>query len=205
MPWSKPTNPGTNRFTALDFKDGSERAGAGVQQARPDAADAHRRQTDWADIYASRCDRFGAMQSHTKKAPQRWAHTGRQQSGRLRRGAQLQTVRAHRLGSPSCKPRCSSPSGRRMARRSTTSATATSKPRCTAWCNSTPRPCLPKPRPLPGLPAAERCFGMMGSRLFVANPPHTLFEQLQPVMPWLAEALAQFECATSALDRSRSA
>ncbi len=53
--------------------------------------------------------------------------------------------------------------------------------------------------------ADARGFGMMGSSVFVANPPHTLFDQLQPVMPWLAQALAQFEGATSALDRSRSA
>ena len=53
--------------------------------------------------------------------------------------------------------------------------------------------------------ADERGFGMMGSSVLVANPPHTLFEQLQPVLPWLALALAQFEGAASALDRSRSA
>ena len=53
--------------------------------------------------------------------------------------------------------------------------------------------------------ADARGFGMMGSSVFIANPPHTLFEQLQPVLPWLAQALAQFEGATSALDRSRSA
>jgi 23S rRNA (adenine2030-N6)-methyltransferase len=53
--------------------------------------------------------------------------------------------------------------------------------------------------------ADARGFGMMGSSLFVANPPHTLFAQLQPVMPYLAQALAQFDGAASALDRSRSA
>ncbi len=53
--------------------------------------------------------------------------------------------------------------------------------------------------------ADARGFGMMGSSVFVANPPHTLFEELQPVMPWLAQALAQFDGAASALDRSRSA
>jgi 23S rRNA (adenine2030-N6)-methyltransferase len=53
--------------------------------------------------------------------------------------------------------------------------------------------------------ADARGFGMMGSSMFVANPPHTLFEQLQPVMPFLAQALAQFDGAASALDRSRSA
>ncbi len=53
--------------------------------------------------------------------------------------------------------------------------------------------------------ADARGFGMMGSSVFVANPPHMLFTQLQPVMPWLAQTLGQFEGAASALDRSRSA
>ena len=53
--------------------------------------------------------------------------------------------------------------------------------------------------------ADERGYGMMGSSIFVANPPHTLFGDLQPVMPWLAEALAQFDGAKSALEKSHSA
>jgi len=36
----------------------------------------------------------------------------------------------------------------------------------------------------------ERGFGMFGSTVFVANPPHTLRAALQPALPWLAEALA---------------
>jgi 23S rRNA (adenine2030-N6)-methyltransferase len=50
--------------------------------------------------------------------------------------------------------------------------------------------------------ADARGFGMLGSSMFVANPPHTLFAQLQPVLPFLAQALAQFDGAKSALDRS---
>ena len=50
--------------------------------------------------------------------------------------------------------------------------------------------------------ADERGYGMMGSSVFVANPPHTLFGDLQPVMPWLAEALARFDGAKSALEKS---
>lgn len=50
--------------------------------------------------------------------------------------------------------------------------------------------------------ADERGFGMLGSSVFVANPPHTLFTELQPVMPFLVEQLAQFDGARSALDRS---
>ena len=50
--------------------------------------------------------------------------------------------------------------------------------------------------------ADERGYGMMGSSMFVANPPHTLFADLQGVMPFLATALAQFDGAKSALERS---
>jgi 23S rRNA (adenine2030-N6)-methyltransferase len=53
--------------------------------------------------------------------------------------------------------------------------------------------------------ADERGFGMIGSSVFVANPPHTLHDALHPVMPWLAQALGQFEGARSALERSASA
>ncbi len=48
----------------------------------------------------------------------------------------------------------------------------------------------------------ERGFGMMGSSVFVANPPHTLHGALQPVLPFLARTLAQFDGAKSALERS---
>jgi 23S rRNA (adenine2030-N6)-methyltransferase len=50
--------------------------------------------------------------------------------------------------------------------------------------------------------ADERGFGMLGSSVFVANPPHTLFDDLQPVLPYLAQVLAQFDGAKSALERS---
>ena len=53
--------------------------------------------------------------------------------------------------------------------------------------------------------ADARGFGMMGSSVFVANPPHTLFSDLQPVMPFLAQALAQFDGAKSALEKSAGA
>ena len=42
-----------------------------------------------------------------------------------------------------------------MAPRSTTSATARSRPRCTAWCGSMPRPSSPRPRP-PHQPTCHR-------------------------------------------------
>lgn len=50
--------------------------------------------------------------------------------------------------------------------------------------------------------ADARGFGLLGSSVFVANPPHTLFGELQPVLPFLAQALAQFDGAKSALERS---
>ncbi|MDO8419177.1 MAG: 23S rRNA (adenine(2030)-N(6))-methyltransferase RlmJ [Rubrivivax sp.] len=39
--------------------------------------------------------------------------------------------------------------------------------------------------------ADARGFGLMGSSIFVANPPHTLHDALQPLLPWLAEVLGQ--------------
>jgi 23S rRNA (adenine2030-N6)-methyltransferase len=53
--------------------------------------------------------------------------------------------------------------------------------------------------------ADARGFGMLGSSMFIANPPHTLHDALQPVMPYLATTLAQFEGARSALERSSAA
>ena len=50
-----------------------------------------------------------------------------------------------------------------------------------------------------------RGFGMLGSSVFIANPPHTLHDELQPVLPFLANAMAQFDGAKSALDRSARA
>ena len=50
--------------------------------------------------------------------------------------------------------------------------------------------------------ADDRGYGMLGSSVFVANPPHTLFTALQPVLPFLVQNLAQFDGARSALDRS---
>lgn len=52
--------------------------------------------------------------------------------------------------------------------------------------------------------ARERGFGMLGSFVFVANPPHTLAPALRQALPWLAEVLAEepgigsWTCETSA-------
>lgn len=38
--------------------------------------------------------------------------------------------------------------------------------------------------------ADERGFGLLGSHVLIANPPHTLAAALRDTLPWLAEALA---------------
>jgi 23S rRNA (adenine2030-N6)-methyltransferase len=53
--------------------------------------------------------------------------------------------------------------------------------------------------------ADERGFGMLGSSVFIVNPPHTLHDELQPVLPFLARVLARFDGARSALERSAKA
>jgi 23S rRNA (adenine2030-N6)-methyltransferase len=51
----------------------------------------------------------------------------------------------------------------------------------------------------------ERGFGLLGSSVFVANPPHTLHGTLQPLLPWLARELAQFDGAKGVVERSIAA
>jgi 23S rRNA (adenine2030-N6)-methyltransferase len=46
----------------------------------------------------------------------------------------------------------------------------------------------------------QRGYGMTGSGVFVINPPHGLAETLREVLPFLAQALAQFEGAAHRLD-----
>ena len=50
--------------------------------------------------------------------------------------------------------------------------------------------------------ADARGFGMLGSSVFVANPPHTLAATLRPALAWLAPVLAQFDGATSMVEVS---
>ena len=104
------------------------------------------------------------LHSHPLEAARRWAHTGRQPSERLRRGARLDTVRAHHLGSRSCKPSAGSPSGRRMTLRSTASAIAPSRPRCTTLCSSTRLASSPtlKPARAPSCPGGRA--GLAGTK-----------------------------------------
>jgi len=44
-------------------------------------------------------------------------------------------------------------------------------------------------------------FGLAGSGVFVINPPHSLAGQLQGLLPWLVEALGQYDAAHYTLDR----
>jgi 23S rRNA (adenine2030-N6)-methyltransferase len=56
--------------------------------------------------------------------------------------------------------------------------------------------------------ADARGFGLIGSSVFVANPPHTLAATLRSVLPWLAPVLSQFERAERAsclIEQSRAA
>ena len=46
----------------------------------------------------------------------------------------------------------------------------------------------------------ERGFGMVGSGVFVINPPHTLHARLQPLLPWLAQVLSQVDTPQWLLD-----
>jgi 23S rRNA (adenine2030-N6)-methyltransferase len=48
--------------------------------------------------------------------------------------------------------------------------------------------------------ADARGYGMMGSSVFIANPPHTLHAALQPMLPWLAATLGEPGVAAHQLD-----
>lgn len=45
-----------------------------------------------------------------------------------------------------------------------------------------------------------RGFGMLGSGMFLLNPPHTLAAQLREALPWLARRLGQYAGATHRLE-----
>jgi 23S rRNA (adenine2030-N6)-methyltransferase len=48
-------------------------------------------------------------------------------------------------------------------------------------------------------------FGLLGSGLFVVNPPHTLRATLAPVLPFLARQLGRYDAARGVLEQSREA
>lgn len=50
--------------------------------------------------------------------------------------------------------------------------------------------------------ADAKGFGMIGSSVFVANPPHTLAPALRSALPWLARELAQFDGAQGVVEVS---
>ncbi len=47
-----------------------------------------------------------------------------------------------------------------------------------------------------------RGYGLLGSSVFVANPPHTLHAELKTLLPWLARELGQHAGAASLLEKS---
>lgn len=47
----------------------------------------------------------------------------------------------------------------------------------------------------------ERGFGLLGSGLFIANPPHVLHDVLQPLMQFLVDTLGQYDGAHFLLER----
>jgi 23S rRNA (adenine2030-N6)-methyltransferase len=51
-------------------------------------------------------------------------------------------------------------------------------------------------------PAMAQGFGLLGSSVFVINPPHTLEPALRSTLPWLAQALAQYDGASARLQTS---
>ncbi|MDP3083661.1 MAG: 23S rRNA (adenine(2030)-N(6))-methyltransferase RlmJ [Rubrivivax sp.] len=53
--------------------------------------------------------------------------------------------------------------------------------------------------------ADARGFGLLGSSIFVANPPHTLHDKLKDSLPWLTTTLAQFDGARHRLERGGGA
>src|SRR5574337_1134194 len=53
---------------------------------------------------------------------------------------------------------------------------------------------------LPVQPPDAAGFGLIGSTVFVINPPHTLAAELRSLLPWLATVLAQFDGAGWRLD-----
>ncbi len=51
--------------------------------------------------------------------------------------------------------------------------------------------------------ADDQGFGLMGSGMFVINPPYTLEDELRVLLPWLAETLTQIEKPAWRLDLKR--
>jgi 23S rRNA (adenine2030-N6)-methyltransferase len=49
--------------------------------------------------------------------------------------------------------------------------------------------------------ADERGFGLVGSSMFVVNPPFTLHATLQAVLPWLTDVLGQYDGAHYLLEQ----
>ena len=86
--------------------------------------------------------------SRTASGPPLWRWAWMSPQWRMRWSARPEKLHHPRLPMPSaCKPTPPRPAGRTaMTPRCTTSATAPSRPRCTAWCCSTRRAFSPRPK-----------------------------------------------------------
>lgn len=49
--------------------------------------------------------------------------------------------------------------------------------------------------------ADDKGFGMLGSGMFVVNPPYTLHDQLKDCLPWLVDKLGQYDGANFLLEQ----
>ncbi len=52
--------------------------------------------------------------------------------------------------------------------------------------------------------ADDKGFGMLGSGMFVVNPPYTLHDQLKDCLPWLVDKLGQYDGANFLLEQQTS-
>ena len=58
--------------------------------------------------------------------------------------------------------------------------------------------------PADGAAPDSQGFGLAGSGVFVINPPFTLHDELADVLPWLVEALGQYDGASYLLEQRPS-
>jgi 23S rRNA (adenine2030-N6)-methyltransferase len=50
-------------------------------------------------------------------------------------------------------------------------------------------------------PLDSQGFGLAGSGVFILNPPYTLHEEMQAVLPWLVETLGQYDGANYLIEQ----
>ncbi|HEY0817565.1 MAG TPA: 23S rRNA (adenine(2030)-N(6))-methyltransferase RlmJ, partial [Rhizobacter sp.] len=47
----------------------------------------------------------------------------------------------------------------------------------------------------------QQGFGLAGSGMFILNPPYTLHDEMQALMPWLVEVLGQYDDANYLIEQ----